>query len=180
MIWLSDLAELVDGRSVALVGNSDRILRDRPAEQVDAAGIVVRMNLGLPTRMPASRIGARTDIWATAKHWRGVDPPPDCQRVLWMKLTELGQKHLAMAREQKWEAPIDLWPLAYEKECREFVGADPGTGIRLLWWLKTKCEPRSVSVYGMDCWERPSHWSGKRNTPNHSPSLERAAMMRLL
>jgi hypothetical protein len=72
------------------------------------------------------------------------------------------------------------WPHALEDACRKFVGADPGTGIRLLWWLKTHAKPSQVSVFGFDCWKTPSAWSGRFNTPNHKPDLEQAALDRLM
>lgn len=176
---------LVRGCSVALVGNSAAILRGTAGHQIDHHDVVIRMNLGLPFRfMPRvpEAIGSRTTIWATAKHWPGVRPPKDCKASVWMKLTDLGRQQFPLfLAEIPSELLVDIWPQDLEDECREYVGADPGTGIRMLWWLKTKAKPRSVSCFGMDCWETPtSHWSGKGHTKNHDPDLERAAMLRLL
>lgn len=177
------LLECVEGRSVALVGNSEGILSSNAGNQIDSADLVIRMNRGLPDAMPkrlCGAIGMRTSVWATAKFWSDLVRPSDCGLIVWMKLTALGKLHLAKMLLSKPGCPVLLWTAEFEQECREFVGADPGTGIRLLWWLKVKASPRSVSCYGMDCWERPSHWSGLRNTPNHSPELEKQAMLRLL
>lgn len=176
------LSDLVRDKSVALVGNSERILRERPSRIIDNHDVVIRINRGLPGIVDPNAIGARCDIWATAKYWPDATKACMAKHVLWMKLTRLGEEHLAqleadvaMVGKYLWE-----WQKDDEDECREFVGADPGTGIRILWWLRTKCSPRSVSCFGMDCWEVPSHWSGRKNTPNHHPELERAAMLKLL
>lgn len=174
------LAELVAHQSIALVGNSEAILRQCPAEIIDRHDLVIRINRGLPRVIGEKAIGCRTSIWATAKYWPDLDPPADCAAILWMKLTEMGKRHLAELRASRPKVPIVEWPQKFEDECREYVGADPGTGIRLLWWLRTYTSMRSVSVYGMDCWDVPSHWSGKKNTKNHYPELERQAMLRLL
>jgi len=174
------LSEIVAGKAVALVGNSEQILRDRPAKVIDSADVVVRINRGLPQVTDPASIGSRTDVWATAKHWPDLSVPADCKVVVWMKLTKLGRQQLTTFCDQHPTVPLLIWTKELEDECREFVGADPGTGIRLLWWLRQHAKPRAISVYGMDCWEKPSHWSGKKNTPNHNPDLERAAMLRLL
>jgi hypothetical protein len=179
---VQSLVDLVAGRSVALVGNSQRILQDKPAKQIDSADCVIRINRGLPQIIDPTAVGERTTIWATARFWGDLVIPADCCCVLWMKLTALGnaQFPLMAAACDQTQTPIIRWPQALEDACELFVGAPPGTGIRVLWWLKMCASPRSVSCYGMDCWEEPTHWSGKKNTPNHVPELERQAMLRLL
>jgi len=174
------LAEIVAGESIGLVGNSEALLRTKPGHLIDRHDLVIRINRGLPGTISEKAIGTRTSIWATAKYWPDLEAPKDCMAIMWMKLTPMGQRQLADLRASKPKIPVIEWPQKYEDECREYVGADPGTGIRLLWWLRTQTSARSVSVYGMDCWQVPSHWSGKKNTPNHFPELEREAMMRLL
>lgn len=176
------LDEIIDGASVALVGNSELILREKPGKLIDRADCVIRINRGIPQVTDPKAVGERTDVWATAKFWSDLQVPSDCSAVLWMKLTPFGEKQLPFMQDRcsRAKCAIYRWPQEREDQCREFVGADPGTGIRLLWWLKHHATPRSVSCYGMDCWEVPSHWSGKRNTINHDPDRERAAMLRLL
>lgn len=178
---LRHLEELVHGQSVALVGNSEKLLRADPSAgpQIDGHDVVIRMNLGIPGRVDGDKIGHRTDVLTLGKFWN-VELPKDCIRLVWMKLTPMGNAQLKQLRASMPTQAIDVWPADYEERVKEFVGASPGTGIRILWWLKTIAEPRSVSCYGMDCWEAPSHWSGRMNAPAHIPTLERRAMLRLL
>jgi hypothetical protein len=170
------LEDLVRGQRVALVGNAQSLSKQGKAEEIDGHDIVIRMNLGLPGLIEG--IGERTDIWATAKWWGGTAPL--CRAAVFMKLTELGDRHWEQWSKVGPTFPMVRWPADLEAEVREFVGADPGTGIRMLYWLKRKSDPLTVSVYGMDCWETPSNWSNRMNTPNHKPSLERAALEKLL
>lgn len=176
------LSSVVRNMSIALVGNSRRILTEKPGRRIDSADFVIRMNRGLPGLIDPNAIGMRTDLWATAKYWADATAVNVAKHILWMKLTPLGREQIQMLKRDENVLNRTLWSWAEddEAECREFVGADPGTGIRLLWWLRTKANPRSVSCYGMDCWEVESHWSGKMNTANHNPAMERAAMLRLL
>ena len=171
------LEALMAGKSVAIVGNAQSLLDQDFGAEIDEHDHVVRINLGLPLRLPRDACGERTTLWATARYW----PLWPCDEMLFMKLTLLGDQHWEEFRKATpTHIAMTRWPREYEAECRQFVGADPGTGIRLLWWLKKKCRPRIVQVYGMDCWRTVSHWSGKKNTANHVPELERIAMEKLL
>jgi hypothetical protein len=173
------LANLVEKKRVAVVGNAMSILDRQDGEAIDAHDVVIRINMGLPRdgHDPVS-IGKRTDVWATARFFG--PPPPDAMLTVWMKITISGLHERSMFIQKHPMEPLDLWTPGLEELCREFVGADPGTGIRLVWWLKHYARPDSVSVYGMDCWKSVSHWSKRANTPNHKPSLERLALDRLL
>ena len=173
------IEDMVRGQRVALVGNAQSLLTQGKAAEIDAHDLVIRINLGLPGIVPAAQIGERTDIWATAKCW-GNKMPKDAKAMVFMKLTMLGDQHWRQFTHMRLPFPIVRWGHCLEDAVREFVGADPGTGIRLLWWLKRKAQPSSVSVYGMDCWETPTHWSNRMNTPNHKPDLERQALDKLL
>lgn len=177
------LADLVHGKSVALVGNSERIIRDAPGKFIDAADVVIRINRGLPNLIGTDAIGSRTDVWCVARYWPDCLPIKDLKKVVWMKRTMLGKTEMPMMADHlKGSSGLSLieWPQRLEEACHEFVGAPPSTGIRMLWWLRKISKARHVSCYGMDCWEVPSHWSGKMNTPNHEPELERRAMLELL
>ena len=180
---MQKLQQLTSGKSVALVGNSERILRERPGKRIDAADVVIRINRGLPQFFDPKIIGERTTVHATARFWPDIKVQADTELVLWMKLTRLGIQEAPQCRsavDATSNASFEVWPQALEDAVREYVGADPGTGIRLLWWLKKVSEARHVSCYGMDCWEEPTHWSGNFCTQNHVPSLEREAMLKLL
>lgn len=172
------LRELVDGKSVALVGNATSILKHDLGAKIDSHEVVIRMNLGLPGRLPPRSIGTRTSVWLAGRYWKGVEPKVDL--CVFMKLTKLGDVEWDQFVDSIPPFPLVRWERSLEDECRAFVGADPGTGIRALWWLKKRASPASVNVFGMDCWRTPSHWSGKMNTPNHKPALEREALEKLL
>lgn len=172
--------QLVAGKTVALVGNAISLTQgENRALEIDSHDVVIRMNAGLPTVVGSRYIGKRTTIWATAKHFGMLNP--DCAMMVFMKLTKLGDQHWGMfLLDRHRPYPMVRWSQALEDEVKEFVGADPGTGIRLLYWLKRIAHPKWVSIFGMDCWSTPSNWSKKYNTPNHKPDLERTAIARLM
>lgn len=174
---LSEFADIVNGKTVALVGNAKSLYLNPRADEIDGHDVVVRINMGIP-RVVGDYGGSRTDVWATAKYF-GVEPK--CKLGLFMKLTRMGDEHWKwFQRKRREDFPIIRWPQPLEDEVKDFVGADPGTGIRLLYFLKRHAAPKSVGVFGMDCWATNSVWSGKSAAPAHNPSLEKAAMERLL
>ena len=173
------LRELVDGKSVALVGNAVSLANANKGVEIDMHDVVIRMNLGIPSVI-GTLSGNRTTIWTAGRYWPEARIPADCKAVLFMKLTASGDKDWSNMQRESSSHPLVRWPRDLEQQCRDFVGADPGTGIRLLWWLKKVATPATVNVYGMDCWQTPSNWSGRFETPNHKPELERIAMGKLL
>jgi len=173
------LARYVCDKSVALVGSAKSLHSQDKAQQIDAHDVVIRMNLSTPTVQLPSLVGRKTDIWAMAKSFSGHRTPPGTSHILFMKLTELGNRDWVCALNERRSVDLTRWPQALEDQVKEFVGADPGTGIRLLYWLKRIAKPKSVSIFGMDCWETPSCWSGAPAAA-HDPALERIAMATLL
>lgn len=184
---LDEFADIVEGKSVAIVGNALSLLNGLipHGTEIDSHDIIVRMNMGIPgthfrpgIHLTPERVGSRTDVWATAKYF-GIEPT--CKLGIFMKLTELGDKHWGYFQEKRRKTfPLVRWPQELETEVRDFVGADPGTGIRLVYFLKRHSAAKSISVFGMDCWDTLSNWSLKPNTPNHVPQLEKQALSSLL
>lgn len=176
------LRELVDGRSVALVGNSSTILRERPAEQIDAHDVVIRMNLGIPGKIPEAAIGRKTTVLTLGRFWGSTLHVEGVELYLWMKLTELGQEQLRHFLNAKPKAPVSVWPGELEIEVEEYVGAPPSTGVRLLYWLRRYANPASISTFGLDGWasSKRSHWSNSTFTWGHNKKLEQEALKRLM
>lgn len=180
---MKSLLDAVAGQTVALVGNASSILARDDGAAIDSHQVVIRMNMGVNNVFPAEAVGRNTTVWACAKHWLKCCPP-DARHVLFMKpegMSPLGEQHWrSLDLELGVSRKLARWTPELEEACKRFVGADPGTGIRLLWWLKLHAQPAQVSVYGMDCWQTKTHWSGRSHTPNHDPTKERAAMVRLM
>lgn len=174
------LSDLVLGRTVAVVGNSEGIFDRQEGSVIDAHDIVLRMNLGLPWKFPGKRnsMGFRTDVWATARYWPQAEPD-GCKIIVWMKRTPLGRSELIQLRESQPQSPILEWPQDLEDACSRYVGASPSTGMRMLWWLASFAAPLRVSTFGFDHWERKSHWTNTEFHYDHNAKKERQAFERL-
>ena len=174
---LSDVASIVDGKTVALIGNAQSLYGNPVADEVDGHDVVIRINMGLP-KVVGDYAGARTDIWVTAKYWELANPK--CQLVVFMKLTQLGDRDWRRFQDGKESrSPAVRWPVSLADECIEFCQCDPGCGLRFLWLLKKKLNPKSVDIYGFDCWKTPNTWGNHRNSPNHNPAQEAKVIKQL-
>lgn len=175
------LAAMLDGKTVAIVGNSTDIETYRSCPSIDGHEVVIRMNLGLPQVFALwPERGIRTTVWATAKFWNPGRWLVHPELGVFMKLSELGEHHWSEFQKKPPTFPMVRWAPDLESECEEFVGSSPSTGLRMTWFAITKCKPSLVTVAGFDHWKTPTNWSGRMNTPSHDPAKEAAAMRRLL
>tara|TARA_R110000782_G_scaffold50647_5_gene109677 strand:- start:1218 stop:1754 length:537 start_codon:yes stop_codon:yes gene_type:complete len=175
---LGKVGRIVNGRSVALVGNAKSLMSEQKADEIDAHDVVIRINMGIP-KVVGDFAGKRTDIWVTARQWSGC-ANQECDLMVFMKLTPIGGRDWdAFCRDKSYKTPKVRWPQSLADECVDFCQCDPGCGLRWLWLLKKKLTPKSVSVYGMDCWQTPSTWNGRMNTPNHNPAREAEVIKQL-
>ena len=173
-----ELEQLVKNRSVALVGSASSLLDQDCAQQIDAHDVVIRMNLSIPDQAaPASKVGHKTDVWCMGRAFLHVGLPAGVRHLLFMKLTATGNREWPHVQQR--HAKATRWPTDYESLVKAYVGSDPGTGIRILYWLTRLAQPSSVTVFGMDCWDTPSSWSGAP-APAHDPGKEKVAMQALL
>jgi hypothetical protein len=177
---VKQLQDLVRGKSVALVGNAQSLLKEGRAKEIDAHDVVIRINLGLPAKIDPKALGTKHTVWVTARYW-GETVQPDVDLIVFMKLTVIGDRDWERFQGERERRPTMIrWPAALADECIDYCKCDPGCGLRILWFLKKHCAPQAVDIYGMDCWETPNTWGNAFNTPNHNPQQERAIIQKLL
>lgn len=63
MLKKTDIQEYCKDKSVVIIGNSAKILRERRGDFIEAHDIVVRFNRGYPLEEFYPWIGKRTDLW---------------------------------------------------------------------------------------------------------------------
>lgn len=136
------LQGLIDGRSVAVVGNAAALLQSDLGARIDSCDCVVRMNLGLPVKAAAQ--GERTDVLAfsTSKvvgdRWRGFG----AALHLWMSPKGRGDLRPA-------PSPLTFYDLEDWERLTAQLGARPSVGAMVLDILSRR-NPANVSVFGYD------------------------------
>jgi hypothetical protein len=168
------------GRTVAVVGNSERILDRADGADIDAHDVVIRFNLAWPARRPRST-GARTTHMSVGRREYGTD-------ATWQRLQAVLRVHpettffSAKGDPARWppdaEWPLPMLPDELFGEWKAFVATDkdPTAGATLLYFLLTRCRPGRITLYGCDGLRSRVWYKRQRevHSPCHSPSAEQA------
>jgi len=155
-IPVDEAVRIFDGKSVAVVGNAMSILKYSWGGEIDSCDIVVRMNSAIPTDAVSKSIGTKTNVLTLGRLFcyedakkAGIDP----SQIWWMKFgTETGTRELNKLLSC---SPIGdslvLTSEEIESPVKKGAGKSGSTGARFAYILTSMCSPKSVALYGMDC-----------------------------
>lgn len=150
----ADLLAGLAGRRVALVGNARALAEGAHGPAIDAADLVIRINLA---PMPAAQShGTRTDWLALAVRLGAKDRAriaPD--RILWMSPK---RKRLDWGTAKS--PGFYLHPLATYQALKDRLGAPPTTGAMMI-DLLSRSDMAGLTLYGFDFFASKS-LSGRR------------------
>jgi hypothetical protein len=138
---LRGLLDILDGKSIAIVGNAASLLSDQYGFLIDEHDIVVRMNRGFP--VDAASQGTRFDLWCFSGFRAALNPPKGFvpPRSVWMS-------HRRMKKGRVGHDCI-FYPRSYWRALRDRLGARPSIGA-LAVDLIARATPREVTVIGFD------------------------------
>lgn len=147
------LADL-EGRRVALVGNARALAEGQAGAAIDAADLVIRINLA-PMPGPASH-GTRTDWLGLAVRLGAADRARLAPgRILWMS-----PKRKRLDWDSAKSTGFYLHPLADYAALRDRLAAPPTTGAMLI-DLLLRSQLRDLTLFGFDFFASQS-LSGRR------------------
>lgn len=167
----SRLAQFVDGKRVALVGNASSLFGRNQGAEIDAYDTIIRLNRGrvidqgqqgsrttvIGTSRAISddeinaRIQAQSVVWLTSKRWK----MPEWNSDTWAKADVM---------------PLRLWYRLYQQ-----LGYRPTSGLIMLYLIQQRLRPVELSLFGFDFYASENFYSGmpKENSV-HSPSAEKS------
>jgi len=157
---LEALRPLLDGRSVALVGNAGSLLQTSHGAAIETLDTVVRFNRGF-VRTPEAQ-GRRTDIVAIAcKMPFGEVREFGSPQILWLAAGPglMSSSFLARAGSMAINPPSQ-WAAAGAL----LADRRPSSGLLVLQLLRTHFRPASVSLFGFD-WKRSPTYYEDPNDP---------------
>ncbi|WP_158235995.1 glycosyltransferase family 29 protein [Hydrogenovibrio sp. SC-1] len=147
---IQQLANLVKGKRVAIIGNSQKL--QAKGEEIDAFDIVVRMNRAwdLPTAMKQD-VGTKTDIVClSADREKLATILSRYSDVVWMtpkKRSELEPLLLPS---------LFFYPLDYWKSLHQQLGARPSTGCMVFDLFSRLVDKGHLTMYGFDFFQNPN------------------------
>lgn len=138
---LRDVFDLLDGRSVAIVGNATSLLSHRHGALIDGHDVVVRMNMGFP--VDAAAQGTRFDLWCFSNDRATLQAPEGfiAPRTVWM----------SPKFRNRPAGSIDccFYPISHWQTLHDRLGARPSVGAMTI-DLVSHGNPRQATVIGFD------------------------------
>lgn len=160
----NQLKKWFDGKSVAIIGNSKKLLSQEWGSFIDSHDVVVRFNHAWRVVPPQSEkytksLGTRTDVLCVNLiRSAGFHPGKLIKRNFKMiQITACGV-------DKKWHGCYDL--ICEDPQMRWFLdkfSQKPSTGIRTLHIFSEFCDPHKVNVFGFDWKQEAPSWYGGRD-----------------
>jgi Glycosyltransferase family 29 (sialyltransferase) len=164
------LAQLVDGKNVALIGNAKSLFGKRLGREIDDHETVIRLNWGgiiepaqqgsrttvigtsraLGDDVINTQLRADSVVWLTSKRWK----IPTWSETTWRKTDVM---------------PLLLWYRLYRQ-----LGYRPTSGLMMLYLIHQRLKPATLNLFGFDFYVSENFYSGMPKTNSvHSPALEK-------
>lgn len=169
-----DLMQNLDGKAVAIIGNSRALAEKAFGSEIDGADTIIRMNRApIPS---LSSHGTRTDWLALATSL----PKADLARIQPGRILWMSHKR---KRLHRWMVAIDgfyLHPIPQFRQLSDELSAPPTTGLMII-DLVAKSNANSVSLFGFDFFKSLS-LTGRRTAGQvpHDFKAEKLWVERLL
>lgn len=151
------LAELIDGKTVAVVGNGPFELDTNHGKEIDSHDIVIRFN-NYPTIGYNKDYGAKTDVWVRGGSLSVKDRPKidQYQMIIWEPdywHIAVQYNHLDLLYRDVKRAEDKIVYLRNKPQWNIFEktrNANPTTGFFILWLLKEiRGSFQDIDIYGM-------------------------------
>lgn len=153
---------------IAVVGNSPRILERQDGAFIDGHDTVIRFNFALPDDSNAASIGRRTDVMIAAK---SITSRKNQNGTIKQMRAE-NPKVKLICRAGHRAADFHFPPHLSRRLTRQW-GAEPSSGLMVLYLLLGETKPKKVTAYGFDGLKtRPYYRCGPVHSARHKPAIE--------
>lgn len=158
---LNSLKSLLDGKKVAIVGNSSKILEKAQGEEIDKHDIVIRFNKGFPK----PEVGYKTDLLFLA-----CTLTPE-------ELKSYNAKY-TVRRSKLCQNLCSFSLLASDRMRLKQLNSQPSTGY-LAVDFALGCNCKSIDLYGFDFFKNPTYYNPVGYETKHNGNGEQARMLEL-
>lgn len=164
------------GKTVALVGSAESLLRSDFGPDIDSHDIVVRINQGAFAALQPESTGLRTDyVFLTLTG--GTNRAK--ASFLWRARTAARTGVVLMSQKGRSLFRVDLsafflhYPASWQDELIEKLGHRPSTGAMAVDLLtRTIASPEHLDLYGFDFFRTPDIAHGRNRVVAHDPQTE--------
>lgn len=154
---LEPLKKLLKNKTVAIVGNSEKILKEKHGAEIESHDIVIRFNKGFP-QGNQDALGKRTDILFLACTLSNIE-----LKIFNAKYT--------VKRSNLCQNACDFDVSKYDRCSLKQGRANPSTGfLAINFALSTEC--KSIDLYGFDFFKSPTYYNPKDYKTLHNGESE--------
>lgn len=155
----------IEGKSIILVGNSEKILKKQNGKRIDSHDIVVRFNLAANTfhNYDEKFVGRKFDFWVYAmKNYVRCKRTYNEIKIQPKKIIRYGNSE--GFPESKLKENSLFLGLDIKREVKEFLDIQkhPSTGIVFLYYLLHHCNPSSITLTGFDSFDSKNFYTDKK------------------
>ena len=154
---LEPLKKLLKNKTVAIVGNSEKILKEKHGTEIEAHDIVIRFNKGFPQAAPEA-LGKRTDILFLACTLSNVE-------------LKIFNATYTVKRSNLCQNACNFDISKFDRCILKQGTAQPSTGfLAINFALSTEC--KSIDLYGFDFFKSPTYYNPKDYKTLHDGQSE--------
>lgn len=158
---LNALKHLLEGRSVAIVGNSSQVLKKSQGKEIDAHDVVIRFNKGFPNE----KVGYKTDILFLA-----CTLTPE-------EIKKYNAKY-TVRRSKLCQNECNFKVSKIDRARLKQNGAQPSTGY-LAVDFALGCNCKNIDLYGFDFFQNPTYYNPVGYKTRHNGIGEQARILEL-
>lgn len=154
---LEPLKKLLKNKTVAIVGNSEKILKEKHGAEIEAHDIVIRFNKGFPQAAPEA-LGKRTDILFLACTLSNVE-------------LKIFNATYTVKRSNLCQNACNFDVSKIDRISLKQGASLPSTGFMAInFALSTEC--KSIDLYGFDFFKSPTYYNPKDYKTLHDGQSE--------
>ena len=158
---LNALKPLLEGKRVAIVGNSSQVLKKAQGKEIDAHDIVIRFNKGFPK----PEVGYKTDLLFLA-----CTLTPE-------ELKQYNARY-TVRRSKLCQNTCDFNLIASDRMRLKQCASQPSTGY-LAVDFALGCNCQSIDLYGFDFFQNPTYYNPEGYKTKHNGNKEQERILEL-
>ncbi len=162
------LQGLVEGRSVAIVGNARSLLATQSGDEIDRNDIIIRLNKGFVIDPLAQ--GRRTDMVGLTPELTEEETTARFQPGHFLMLIPK-MRHYAFRRPDSIAKTL-FYPWRWWFADRNLIGRRPSSGFMMISWLVRLGAARQITLYGFDFGQSGTYYNPANYKTPHNFARE--------
>lgn len=167
------MAELLSGKSIAIVGNAKSILETNYGEQIETHDVIIRLNKGYVTQPDAQ--GTRTDMVGLTPELSEDETVAHFEPSYFLMLIPK-MRHYRLFGKDAVQNTL-FYRFRYWLADRNLIGRRPSSGFMAISWIVRLGIAKSITLYGFDFGATPTYYNPEGYRTPHNYDREREIVL---